>query len=132
MYGESFSVRMVPFVSPDDPAGQRAHAGWECANASGWGEPYREVIERAPILLTYADPALAVADSLDRGRSEEFRSCLRLDRLRGARESVWSDAVSMGILSTPTIFIEGRRIVGVPPFPVLDSLIGGEIAPEPK
>jgi protein-disulfide isomerase len=116
----------VRLVFKDRPLGghalaRRAHEAARCAGAAGKYWEYHDLLfeeqpafERANLLLYAADVGLDAAD---------FARCL--DERRYARDvdADIEQAVALGIRATPTLLVNGRRIVGAPTLEAFRSLV---------
>ncbi len=98
-----------------------AHEAARCAGAKGKYWEYHALLfeeqpafERADLLL-YAGEV-----GLDR---TEFARCLDERRFAADVEADVRQAVGLGIMRTPTLLVNGRRIEGAPPLEAFRSLI---------
>jgi len=89
-----------------------AHEAARCAGAAGKYWEYHDLLFEEQPAFERADLLLYAADvGLDR---DDFARCL--DEHRYAREvdADVEQAVALGIRATPTLLVNGRRIVGAP------------------
>jgi protein-disulfide isomerase len=82
----------------------------------------------------YHDALFAHQDALDRGSLERYAEAVGLDARRFARdldgpaldariEADVADAEALSVKGTPTLFVNGRRVVGAQPIAVLESAL---------
>lgn len=98
-----------------------AHEAARCAGAKGKYWEYHDLLfeeqpafERADLLL-YAGEV-----GLDRA---EFARCLDERRFAADVEADVRQAVALGIMRTPTLLVNGRRIEGAPPLEEFRAII---------
>ncbi len=87
----------------------------------------------------YSDDLMTSAGSLDRtnllARGEKidldttlFAACLDSGSHDAAVETAFKDGAALGVTGTPTMFVNGRMIVGVKPYELLKALVDEELA----
>jgi protein-disulfide isomerase len=87
----------------------------------------------------YSDNLMTVAGSMDRtnliARGEKlgldmtvFNTCLDSGAHDAAIETAHKDGAALGVTGTPTIFVNGRMLVGVKPYELLKALVDEELA----
>jgi len=59
--------------------------------------------------------------------TSDFNSCLDSEKYKGEVENDLNDGRLVGVSGTPSIFVNGRLVVGAQPFSVFQSLIEGEL-----
>lgn len=72
---------------------------------------------------TYSDAWLSLAYRVEGLDLPMFQDCVRPRRYLGRIQRHARDAEGRGITVTPTLWINGHRINGLPPAEVLDSLV---------
>ena len=106
---------------PGHALARPAHEAARCAGAKGrFWEYHDRLFEAQPAfgrakLLQYAGEV-----GLD---TTEFARCLDARRFAADVEADVKQATTLGITSTPTLLVNGRRIVGEPPLEELRSII---------
>ncbi|MEK7646747.1 MAG: DsbA family protein, partial [Patescibacteria group bacterium] len=58
---------------------------------------------------------------------DEFSACLDGKKYEDAVKQNTTEGVSLGVTGTPTIFINGEKLVGAQPFSALKSLIDAKL-----
>ncbi len=107
-----YVVRNLPLVI--HPDAQKAAEASECAHAQGKYWEYHEVL--------FKNQAALDVDSLKRYardlklRESEFESCLDSGQRSGDVKADLDEAARVGASSTPTFFLNGRKIVGAKPY----------------
>jgi protein-disulfide isomerase len=87
----------------------------------------------------YSDDLMRVAGSMDRtdliSRGEKvgldmtaFNACLDSGKHDEAIETALEDGAALGVTGTPTMFVNGRMIVGVQSYPKLKALVEEELS----
>lgn len=61
-------------------------------------------------------------------KADEFNQCLDTHKTKIAIETTYDEAVGYTVEATPTVFINGRKLEGVPKYPTLKKLIEEELA----
>jgi protein-disulfide isomerase len=98
-----------------------AHEAARCAGAAGKYWPYHDLLfegqpafERADLLLYAADVGLDQRD---------FARCLDEHRYAADVDADVAQAVGLGIRATPTLLVNGRKIVGAPALEDFRSIV---------
>ena len=60
--------------------------------------------------------------------SDEFNQCLNAEKYKEEVEKDYNDGVKYGVTGTPTLFINGRKIIGAQPFENFSAIIEEELA----
>jgi protein-disulfide isomerase len=98
-----------------------AHEAARCAGARGKYWEYHDVLFEEQPAFERADLLLYAVDvGLDRA---EFARCLDERRYAPQVEADVQQAVALGINATPTLLVNGRRIVGAPSVEEFRSVI---------
>jgi len=107
-----------PFLVPE---------GAECAAEQDRFEAYHAAAFANARALDYADAAWLIAEAaaLD---SLSFERCISSRRHAQTVRDHYNEARELGVHVTPTMFLNGLRLVGALPLRALDSLIAGELA----
>lgn len=107
-----YVVRNLPLVI--HPDAQKAAEASECAHAQGKYWEYHDVLFQNQAAL---DVASLKRYARDLGlRASEFDSCLDSGHHSGDVKADLDEAARLGVSSTPTFFLNGRRIVGAKPY----------------
>jgi protein-disulfide isomerase len=120
----SMDVRLVVmhYVKPDDD-GFAFALGAECAAEQARFAEYHTAAFRNVRALRFWNGASIVADSAGIPDKVAFEACMQSERPRRRIESDRKHAQRLGIDGTPTLFVNGQRILGAVPLGVLDSLL---------
>ncbi len=105
-----------------------AAAAANCAGEQDMYWPYNEKLfanERPLGRNTYESYAEEIGLEMD-----TFKECMESGRYVAEVEADYQFAVSLGIRSTPTFFVNGIPVVGAQPFEVFKNLIDKELAGE--
>lgn len=94
------------------PLARPAHEAARCAGAKGKYWQYHDLLFEEQPAFGRADLLLYAADvGLDR---EDFARCLDERRYASDVDADVEQAIALGIRATPTLLVNGRRIVGAP------------------
>lgn len=103
------------------PLARPAHEAARCAGAAGKYWPYHDLLFEAQPAFERADLLrYATEVGLDR---RDFARCLDERRYAADVEADVAQAVALGIRATPTLLVNGRRLVGAPPLDEFRSLV---------
>jgi protein-disulfide isomerase len=124
-YPQHLDVVWKHFADPTSSAGRHylVPQGAECAGEQDYFEEYHAAAFSNSRALGYADGAWLIARAAGVPDSAMFRQCVDSRRAAKVVEDHYGEAQRLGISATPTMFLNGLRINGTPPFEVLDSLI---------
>jgi protein-disulfide isomerase len=121
-----FVYRNLPLVSLHPEAFPAAVAS-RCANEQNAFWPYYEKIFSGEDM----GQAVYIKYATDLGLDvTAFQSCLASDRNNAFIQADSDFAVSMGVQSTPTFFINGLAVIGAQPLEVFKQVIDKELAGE--
>jgi protein-disulfide isomerase len=123
-YADRLSIAVRHYVDPSLVSSQLA-MGAECAFEQGWFEAYHRAAFANARAHDYWNGALLVADSAGIPDRQKFENCVSSRRYATRLEDDWSEAQSLAVSASPTLFVNGRRIVGAAPLPLLESLVAG-------
>ncbi len=118
-------------LSQIHPDAQKAAEAAECANRQGKFFSYHDMLFQKMIPISQSNPKgggldiaslkrYAVDLGLDTAR---FNTCLDNGEAKKVVEEDISLATKLGITGTPTLFVDGVKIVGAQPFPVFEQAI---------
>jgi protein-disulfide isomerase len=126
-YGDKVRVVWKDFpLTQIHPLAFRAAEAAHCAGEQGDYWDYHDQLFASQQALASADLTnMAEQVGLDVPRFEE---CLDTSRYADRVHAGIADATKLGITSTPTIFINGRRLSGAQPFEALASVIDEELS----
>lgn len=97
----------------------------ECALEQGKGVEMHDKVFESSSLSSTSLKAMAVELKLD---STKFDSCLDSEKYKEKVLADQSEGVSKGVSGTPTVFVEGQKLVGAQPFSVFKTAIDKELA----
>jgi protein-disulfide isomerase len=126
MYGDKIRIVFKDFPLPNHDEAPKAA---EAAHCAGEQDKYWEMHDR--IFLNQAKlavPALkehAAALSLD---TAKFDQCLDSGKFADAVAEDLKQGEKLGVQSTPTLYVNGRPVVGAQPFEYFQSVIDEELA----
>jgi predicted DsbA family dithiol-disulfide isomerase len=100
--------------------------GAECAAEQNVFEQYHAAAFDAGTILDYADAAQQVASDIGVPDTVLFRECVESRRYSSRVRHQYDEARQMGVEVTPTLFVNGIRIMGSLPLDSLDALIVSE------
>jgi protein-disulfide isomerase len=121
-------VRLVwkDFPLPMHASARPAAEAAQCANEQGQFWAYHDVLFRNQELLKTDDLRKHAADmGLDVG---SFNECFESGRYRKQVDSRIQEGKRHGVSATPTVFINGRMVMGAMPFDVYDQIIREELS----
>jgi protein-disulfide isomerase len=116
------------------PWAQRAAIAGECAYAQSndlfwrvYDEFFRQQAKITPETVPETARRVVKAGG---GDPRAFTRCLEAPAAAGAVRADVTEALSLGVQSTPTYFINGRRLSGVQPLTILRAIIDEELGRE--
>jgi protein-disulfide isomerase len=116
-------------VDPSSSVVQLA-VGAGCATEQRAFAAYHSEAFRNSRVAEYWNGAAIVADSARIPDLAAFGDCVSRGSSLAAAAVDWEAAQRLGVSSTPTMFVNGIRIVGTPPASFLDDMIGAARPPE--
>lgn len=126
-YPDHVAVVIRQFAVASGSAGYRTRLALECAGAQGQFEPYHDAVFANPHVMSYSEGWLDFADSARIDDLTMFRECVRSGRYVSRIEADEEEARRLGVMASPTTFVNGERIVGAAPLEVPDSLVASHI-----
>jgi protein-disulfide isomerase/uncharacterized membrane protein len=97
-----------------------------CASREGTFEPvYQKIFEEQDLLNAKSASVIAKANGLD---SEKTRACVESEETKKALSDSIEEGAKAGVQSTPTFFVNGRKVEGLLPMEAWDLLIQRLIA----
>ena len=111
------------------PSAQRAAEASRCAGEQGQFWPYHDRLFNASSLDTAQLKDQAKELGLDRGK---FDACLESGSMRAAVESDAQQGRLVGVMATPSFFINGIPLSGAQPLAAFEKVIDEELAKLPK
>jgi protein-disulfide isomerase/uncharacterized membrane protein len=101
-----------------------------CAGKQGRFQPaYEKIFEEQESLKAESAQALATTLGLDRAA---YEACLNSDEAKAAVSASIEEGKKAKIVSTPTFFVNGRKIEGVLPMAAWDSIISKTLSSSAK
>ena len=97
----------------------------ECALEQGKGAEMHDKVFESSSLSATSLKAMAVELKLD---STKFDACLDTQKYKDKVLADLAEGVSKGVSGTPTVFVEGQKLVGAQPFSVFKTAIDAELA----
>lgn len=122
-YPQHMAVVWRHFVDSADASRSLTSVAAECAGEQGLFKAFQAVAHSAGQATTYSDAWLSLAHRVEGLDLPMFQDCVRSRRYLGRIQRHARDAEGRGITVTPTLWINGHRINGLPPAEVLDSLV---------
>lgn len=99
------------------------HEGAPCAADQGkLAEYYHEVFAFGATAVSH-EPWHDVGDSIHIPDMERYSICVQSGKYRTAMERDAGEAAQLGVVATPTSFVNGLPVVGAVPFDVLNRLV---------
>lgn len=127
-FPEHLNIVVHYMTREEDAAEDDLHLGVECAAEQEMLEEYAVAAYQNARVQRYWNAGVAIADSAGVGDMNRFRECLST---RQYLQSLMEDAKwveELGLIGTPTLFINGVPITGSPPLDDLRTLIEDAIA----
>jgi protein-disulfide isomerase len=122
-YPEHVAVVVKHFVSPRVLLQYRVPASAECAAEQARFAEYHAAAFAEPRLLEYTDGWRQLAVHAGVPDTVAFASCVVSGRYSQTVVTQYAEAVNIGVRVTPTLFVNGHRVVGAASVGALDSLI---------
>ena len=126
-YGDR--VKLVYRDFPIDslhPQARNAHEAARCANAQGKFWVYHDALYSTPRKATPED-LKAIAKEVDL-EVEAFERCVNAQTYRSAVQKDIDEGTRVGVIGTPTFFINGRVISGAQPLDSFTRIVDEELA----
>jgi predicted DsbA family dithiol-disulfide isomerase len=124
-YGSLVRLVWKDYPLPIHSFAKEAAEAARCAAEQGWFWQYHDMLFKKQ--AEFASQAF-LEFARDMGLDiTAFASCLRAGKYRADVAAGVEEAQQLGITSTPTVFVNGRRITGVVPFEVLDRILVDEL-----
>ena len=130
-FGDQVAVvyRHVPGLTPE--VGRPAAIASECAALNGFFEVYHDALFRQQDWLVL-DPWITLAQEVGGADADEFASCLS-DPAAAARVNRDTIAAAkLGVDATPTLLINGLKVVGYTPADTLAIYVEASLAAEER
>ncbi len=105
----------------------RVHLAAECAYDQGRFSEYTHAAFAHPDVMARRNGWRSLATIADVPDMATFVACTRSEHDIGRIRDDNKTAVSLGVTGTPTSFVNGYRVVGEAPFPLLDSLVAYQL-----
>lgn len=119
-----FMYRDFP-LSSTNPAARVAAEAAECANDQGkYWEIHDKLFQEQDRINLDNVKKWAAEIGLD---SQKLNQCLDSKKYKDEVEKDYNDGIKAGVTATPTIFINGKKVVGALPFATFKSLIEEEL-----
>ena len=122
-YPQHVAIIFKHFVPPSVLTEYRIPEGAECAAVQGRFEEYMRVAYTHGEAVRYSNGWRMFADSARIPDMPEFVKCVRSRRFVTSLSNQYEDGTRNGVALTPTLFVNGERIVGSIPFVQLDSVV---------
>jgi protein-disulfide isomerase len=124
-YGNRMRLVYRNYPLPQHPNARPAAEAAQCAHDQGKFWPYHDRLFGDPTKLGEADLKQAAAEiGLDTGR---FNTCFDSHSYRSQIEADIQAGGAAGVTGTPSFFINGRPLVGAPPFEDFTRIIDEEL-----
>lgn len=125
-YGAKVKIIFKDFPLPNHPQAQKAAEAAHCAGEQGkYWEMHDRMFGDQRALEVPALKASAVALGLS---PAEFNQCLDSGKFAGAVHEDAALGEKLGVNSTPTLYINGRPLIGAQPFDAFKQAIDEELA----
>jgi protein-disulfide isomerase len=122
-YPQHVAVVIKHFVDPSSLQTFRVASAAECASEQGrFAEYHAAAFENAKV-LRYSDGWRMLADAVGVPDQDAFVLCVEGRRYDDRIAEQYEEGEYLGVKVTPTLFVNGFGIAGVPGMDVLDSLI---------
>ncbi|MGH7583809.1 MAG: DsbA family protein [Gemmatimonadales bacterium] len=105
----------------------RIHLAAECAADQGRFAEYNHAVFAHASLMSTRNGWLRLGDSAGIPDMARFVGCTRAETDRARIDHDNQVATSIGVIGTPTTFINGLRVVGEVPFAMLDSMVAYQL-----
>jgi protein-disulfide isomerase len=125
-YGDKVRLVYRNYPLPQHPNARPAAEAAQCANDQGKFWPYHDKLFGDPTKLGEADLKKTAAElGLD---TERFNTCFDAHIHQSRIEADIKAANAAGMAATPSFFINGRPLIGAPPFEDFKRIIDEELA----
>jgi protein-disulfide isomerase len=121
----------IRFIYRDFPLGghPEAQPAAEAANCAGDQNAYWEFQDSIFSGLYGYGRSAYEQYALDLGLDiDKFSTCLDNRKYQAEVQEDYSDAIALGVQSTPTFFINDRQVVGAQPFETFQQIVEAELA----
>ncbi|MEX0891581.1 MAG: DsbA family protein [Gemmatimonadota bacterium] len=127
-YPQHFAVVFHHFVDPSTPHRRQylVPEGAECAAEQGVFEAFHHTAFANAGILGYSDAARILAQTIEIPSPTAFLECVSSRRHASTVAEHYQEGAKLGVAATPTMFLNGNRMIGALPLTMLDSLIVGE------
>lgn len=125
-YGDKVRIVFKDFPLPNHPQAPKASEAGHCANEQGkYWELHDLMFANQRALSVPALKQYATSLGLD---MTAFNQCLDSGKHAGLVAAGLRQGESMGVNSTPTLYINGRALIGAQPFEAFKQIIDEELA----
>jgi protein-disulfide isomerase len=126
-----FAYRHFP-LSSIHPLAQRAAEASECANEQGKFWEYHDLLFKEQDTWSPLTDTEAISSFVDYAgqvgaNADQFRSCIENEKYKANVDEDTAIAGEIQVDATPTLFINGTRLVGAVPFADLERAIEAEL-----
>lgn len=130
-FGDQVAVvyRHVPGLTPE--VGWPAAIASECAALGGFFEAYHDALFKQQDWLAL-DPWVTMAQEVGAANTDEFASCLNDPEVAARVSSDTIVAAELGVVATPTLLINGLKVVGYTPTDTLAMYVEASLAAEER
>lgn len=124
-YPNQIRLTYKQFPLPSHPQAAKAAQASLCAAEQGkFWEMHDALFSEQRLLSAEAFGDLAMSAKLD---LDQFDTCFKVRRFSAEVSKDMAEAISLGINSTPTTFINGQMVVGNKPYEVLRGMVEAEL-----
>ena len=125
-YGDKVKIVFKDFPLPNHPQAPKAAEAAHCAGEQGkYWEMHDQMFANQRALNVPELKQYALGLSLD---AAKFNQCLDSGKHAGRVAAGTAQGEKMGVNSTPTLYINGRSLVGAQPFEAFKQIIDEELA----
>lgn len=125
-YGDKVRIVFKDYPLPNHPQAPKAAEAAHCAGEQGkYWEMHDRIFAQQQTMDVPALKQHAVTLALD---TDKFNACLDSGKFAAAISEDMELGTKLGVQSTPTIFINGRPVVGAQPFEYFQAVIDEELA----
>jgi len=125
-YGDKVRIVFKDFPLPNHPQAPKASEAAHCAGDQGkYWEMHDHMFANQRALNVPELKQYAVALSLD---AAKFNQCLDAGNYAGLVAAGMAQGEQMGVNSTPTLYVNGRVLIGAQPFEAFKQIIDEELA----
>lgn len=126
LYPNDLRIEFRDFPLQQHPQARKAAEAARCADEQKKFWDYHDLLFANPRALESAD-LLRYAEQAQLN-VDEFKLCLASDRPQNAVREAEAAAQKLGIEGTPLIYINGIKLIGLLPLPLVQSLVNRELA----